>query len=41
MTEQAQQICKNTGEILQAAGSSLEQTVKVNVFVTDFSKLTK
>ncbi|KAL2860149.1 Endoribonuclease L-PSP/chorismate mutase-like protein [Aspergillus pseudodeflectus] len=41
MTEQAHQICKNTGEILQAAGSSLEQTVKVNVLVTEFSKLTE
>ncbi|KAL3454093.1 Endoribonuclease L-PSP/chorismate mutase-like protein [Aspergillus insuetus] len=39
MTEQAHQICKNTSEILQAAGSSLEQTVKATVFVTDFSKL--
>ncbi|KAJ0422047.1 YjgF-like protein [Aspergillus carlsbadensis] len=39
MTEQAHQICKNTSEILQAAGSGLAQTVKATVFVTDFSKL--
>ncbi|KAL2830431.1 Endoribonuclease L-PSP/chorismate mutase-like protein [Aspergillus pseudoustus] len=39
MSEQAHQICKNTSKILQAAGSSLEKTVKVTVFATDFSKL--
>jgi enamine deaminase RidA (YjgF/YER057c/UK114 family) len=39
MAEQAHQICKNTSEILRAAGSSLEETVRVTVFVTDFSKL--
>lgn len=37
MTEQAHQICKNIGEILSAAGSNLEKTVKVTVRLVIFS----
>src|SRR4051794_2584870 len=37
--EQARQAFENVATVLQAAGSSLELVAKVNIYVTDFSRL--
>ena len=35
ITEQAEQSCKNVGEVLKAAGSSLERVIKTTCFLAD------
>lgn len=35
ITEQAEQSCKNVGEVLKAGGSSLEKVVKTTCFLAD------
>lgn len=37
--DQVRQAIENIASILSAAGSSLEQVAKVNIYVTDFSRL--
>jgi 2-iminobutanoate/2-iminopropanoate deaminase len=37
--DQVRQALENVATVLWAAGSSLEQVVKVNIYVTDFSRL--
>ena len=37
--EQARQAFENVATVLQAAGSSLGQVAKVNIYITDFSRL--
>jgi 2-iminobutanoate/2-iminopropanoate deaminase len=38
-SEQARQAFENVGVVLKAAGSSLSLVAKVNIYVTDFSRL--
>lgn len=35
ITEQAEQSCKNVGEVLKAGGSSLEKVIKTTCFLAD------
>ena len=37
VTEQTEQVLKNLGEVLKAAGSSLDQVVKTTVFLADMN----
>jgi len=37
VTEQAEQVCKNIGAILEAAGSSYEKVVKATCFLLDMA----
>ncbi|MEZ5356400.1 MAG: RidA family protein [Bryobacteraceae bacterium] len=38
-SEQVRQAIENVSTVLREAGSSLEQVAKVNIYVTDFSRL--
>jgi 2-iminobutanoate/2-iminopropanoate deaminase len=38
-TEQVRQAIENVSRVLQAAGSSLAQVAKVNIYITDFGRL--
>lgn len=37
ITEQAEQSCKNVGEVLKAGGSSLEKVIKTTCFLADMA----
>lgn len=37
ITEQAEQSCKNVGEVLKAGGSSMEKVVKTTCFLADMA----